>query len=200
MTIAAVSLGAVCDLSRKRTWSRHQSLSRGVSGEGRDEHARGQWPVPGAIARLRGRHRHRLVRAAVEAALEHDRVGPAGRLLRELHRAFRRLGTRVREEETVDAVRSDLREPIGELLQQRVPVHVHLRVDELGRLLLDRGDDLRMAVPGARHRDARREVEVLGAVRGRDPGAASRHDLQIGDLEPDVRQMRSHRRIVCPRP
>ena len=142
---------------------------RVVSGEGRDEHARGQRPVPGAVARLRGRHRHRLVRAAVKAALEHDRVGPAGRLLRELHRALSRLGARVREEEAVDAIRSDLREPVRELLQQRVAIHVDLCVDELRRLLLDRGDDLRMAVPGARHRDARREVEVLGAVRRRDP-------------------------------
>ncbi len=38
----------------------------------------------------------------------------------------------------------------------RVAVAVHLRVDEPRRLVLDRGDDLRMAVAGADDRDARR--------------------------------------------
>ena len=34
-------------------------------------------------------------------------------------------------------------EPVAELLDERVAVAVHLRVDEPRRLLLDRGDDLR---------------------------------------------------------
>ena len=167
-----------------------------VDREGRHEDARRQRRVAGAVARLRRRHRHRLVGAPVEAPLEHDRVRPAGRLLGELDRALGRLGARVRKEEPVDAVGRDLGELVGELLEQGMAIHVHLRVDELRRLLLDRGDDLRVAVTGARDRDARREVEVLPSIGGRHPRPPARGDLQIGHLEPDVGQVRCHGRIV----
>ena len=80
----------------------------------------------------------------------------------------------------------------AKLLGQRTAVAVGLRVDELGRLLADRVDDARMAVPGARDRDAGGEVEVLLAVGGRDHAARAGDDLEIRGAEPHVTQMRTH--------
>ena len=57
-------------------------------------------------------------------------------------------------------------EPVGELLGQRAAVAVGLRVHDLAGLLADRVDHARVAVAGARDRDAGGEVEVLGAVGG----------------------------------
>ena len=197
MIIAAVSAGAVCAASR---WSSPASaavdLGVGVGGERigerRDEDARRQRRVPGAVARLRRRHRHRQVRAPVEAAGEHDHVRPARHLLGELHRGFGDLRTRVRVEERVDARRRDLGQAVGERLEQVVVVAVHLGVDEPLRLLRDRGRHLRVAVAGRRDRDPGGEVEVLDAVGRGDPAPLARRDLQVGDREPHVGEVRRH--------
>ena len=195
MMTAAVSAGAVCARSRWSKPARARSISASVSsargsGNGATKMPAGQRRVPGAIAGLRRRHRHRQMRATVEAAGEHDDVRTSGRLLRELHRSFGDLGTRVRVEERVDAGRCDLGEAIGERLEQIVAVAVDLRVHEPLGLGRDRGDDLRMRVAGGGDRDARSEVEVLDAVGGGDPAAVTGRNLEVGDREPHVRQMR----------
>ena len=59
----------------------------------------------------------------------------------------------------------DLGEARRELLGQGAAVAVGLRVHDLPGLLADRVDDTRMAVAGARDRDARGEVEVLACRR-----------------------------------
>jgi hypothetical protein len=68
--------------------------------------------------------------------------------------------------------------------------HVDLGVDESLRLSSDGGGDLRVSVPGRVDGDAGGEVEVLDAIDGRDPATATVGDLQIGDLEPHVREVR----------
>ena len=104
---------------------------------------------------------------------EHDDVRPPGRLLGELHRGLGDLGAGVGEEERVDCAGRELGELGGERLEQVVGEHVDLGVDEPLGLLGDRGDDLRVAVAGGVDGDAGGEVEVLVAIGGRDPAAAS---------------------------
>ena len=79
-----------------------------------------------------------------------------------------------------------------ELLRQRAAVAVGLRVHDLAGLLANGVDDARMAVAGARDRDARGEVEVFRAVDGADHATRARHDFEVGGTEPDVTQMRPH--------
>src|SRR5687768_9335835 len=50
-----------------------------------------------------------------------------------------------------------------------------------------------MRVTGRRDGDAGREVEVLDTVGGGDPASTPRRHLQVGHLEPHVRQMRHGR-------
>ena len=170
------------------------------TGERRDEHPRWQRAVTGPVDGLRRGHRHGEVGATVERPLEHDHVGPSGRLLGQLHRRLGRLGAGVGEEEGVDAGGGDVVERVGQLAQERVGVAVGLGVDEPRRLGLDRGDDRRVAVTGAGDGDAGGEVEVPVAVAGRDPATLTRHDIEIGDLVPNRGKMRhptSVARIPC---
>ena len=89
---------------------------------------------------------------------------------------------------------SDGGEPARQLRQARVAVDVDLGVDELRGLGLDRRDHVRVAVAGARDRDAAGEVEVLVAVRGGDDAPRAGGHLEVGDPEPDIRNVLSHRR------
>ncbi len=166
-----------------------------------DEHTRRQGRVTGAVPGLRRGHRHRLMRPSVEAALEHDDVRPTGRLLGELDRRLGDLGAGVGVEERVDAVRGEFGETRRERLHQVVRVHVGLRVDEPLRLFGDRLGHVRVGVAGGRDRDPAAEVEVALAGRGRDPRSLTRRDLEIGHLEPHVRQVvRVHRTILTRSP
>ena len=83
----AVDGGGFVDSPRERTRER------------RDEDACREWLIAGAHADLRGGHRHRQVRAAVEPALHDDDVGTAGGVARKLYRRFGCLRTRVGEED-----------------------------------------------------------------------------------------------------
>ena len=85
---------------------------------------------------------------------------------------------------------AQLGEPGGERLEQVVGVDVRLGVDEARGLLGDRLDDVRVAVPGRVDGDAGGEVEVLLAVDGRHPATAPARHLEVGDLEPHVREVR----------
>ena len=90
-------------------------------------------------------------------------------------------------------------QPPGQLGQAGVAVDVDLGVDEPGRLGLDGLHHVRVAVAGARDRDAAREVEVLLAVGGGDDAARAGGHLEVGDPEPHVRHAVSHRRPPLPR-
>ena len=156
--------------------------------------------VAGAVARLRRCHGHGQVGAAVEAAAEHDDVRPASGLLGQLHGRLGDLGPGVGVEERVDRPRRQRGQAGGERLEQIVVVDVHLGVQEPLGLGLDGGDDLRMAVPRRRHGDAGGEVEVLRAVDRGDDAASARHDLQWGDGEPDLGEVRRHGPMLRGRP
>ena len=57
---------------------------------------------------------------------------------------------------------------------------------ELRRLLLDRGDHARVAVPDVQHRDAGQEVEVLVALVVPEPHALAAHELdRVADVRRD---------------
>ena len=108
---AAVSSGAVMRLQQVvEAAQRRGDLGVLVGGERvgvrRDEDAGRQRRVAGAVAGLRRGHRHRHVRATVEAAAEHDDVRALGGLLGQLDRGLGDLGAGVGEEERVDAGRA----------------------------------------------------------------------------------------------
>ena len=95
---------------------------------------------------------------------------PAG----QLQAGFQRFGAAVGEE---DALARLAGRHLGQPLRQvdlRLVVEIGARhVQQLAGLVLDGGDDLRMAVPGARHGDAGREVEEEIAVHVLDDRAAA---------------------------
>src|SRR5688572_15691786 len=62
-------------------------------------------------------------------------------------------------------------------------------MDQPLRLLADGRHNPGVAVPSRGHGDATREVEVLVAVCGFDDAAPPRRDLQVGDAEPDIRDV-----------
>ena len=95
--------------------------------------------------------------AAVERALEgHEPIAlgmSLGELIaaHDLDHAFHRLGAGIAEEHLVGEAL--LAQPRGELLAIRALEQVR-HVPELGRLLLQRSNQMRMAVPQRIHRDA----------------------------------------------
>ena len=166
---------------------------------GGDEDARRQWRVTGAIHRLRRGHRHRLMGASVEAALEHDDVRPTRRLLGELHGCFGDLGAGVGVEKGVDAVRRDVGETRRQGLHEIVGVHVGLGVHETLRLRSDRSSDVGVAVAGGGDGDTAAEVEVPVARGGGDPRPLTGRDFEVGHLEPHVRQVVGAHLCIIPR-
>ena len=144
------------------------------------EDARQEWTEPGVVLRLGRGERDGSVRPAMERPEECDDVRsarrPAGQLYRgldDLRPAVAKVGPR-----PAAGDRRDLGEAPAQLRIDR-QVEVRRReVDELGGLLLDRRDDLGMAVAGRVDRDAGREVEeeVAVDVLDRQALAADRHD------------------------
>ena len=111
----------------------------------------------------RAGRRQRAQRAAVERALEGDDAIALGMALggviaaRDLDRAFHRFGAGITEEHQIG--KALLAQPCGELVAVRAPEQVR-HVPELGGLLLQGCDQMRMAVAKRIDRDARGEVEI----------------------------------------
>ena len=150
--------------------------------ERRMEHLREQRGEAPALARFRRRQRQGAECPAVKRPDERDIARPSGGIARELHGALDRLGAGVREEDTRRRARQD---PVLQSLRQldlRRVVEVRPgHVDEAFRLLLDRGDNLRVGVARGDDGDAGREVEEPVAVHVCDPAApASLHDEGVG--------------------
>ena len=125
------------------------------------------------------RQRHRPVGAAVERAEERDHAVaprvPAG----ELQRAFERLGPAVGEEHLLRRRPGrDLRELLREVDLRAVVEVGAAHVEQLLRLVLDRRDDLGVAVPRRGDGDAGGEVEEQVAVHVLDDAPAAALDDQ----------------------
>ena len=148
----------------------------------------------------------------MERAEERHDVGPAGCPPGQLDRGLDDLGAGVAEirPRPTAGDRRDLGEALADLGVDRQVEVARGEVDELGRLLLDRGDDLGVGMAGRVHRDAGGEVEeeVAVDVLDRQAVTADGHDrigarqarrrpgfvecdvgsgLRAGDLGDDVR-------------
>ena len=137
-------------------------------------HARNAGAEATLLLRLGGGQRERAHGASVERSEECDHVLPLGVIARQLQRDFNRLRAGVA---VVDLVRprhgSDLRQPLGQR-DHALVVKIRARhVDQFGRLLLNGGDHVGMAVSGRGDGDAGGEIEELVAVHVRDHDAAA---------------------------
>ena len=116
-------------------------------------------------------------RPAVEAALERDDPGAAGRLAGDLERGLVGLGAGVAEEGP--ATGEALREQGGELQHRLRPVEIG-RVPEAVELLVGGRERRRGEVSEADDGDPGHEVEVLAAGVVPDAAAIAPHDRDIG--------------------
>ena len=151
-------------------------------------------PKPGVVLRLGRRQRDRTVRPAVERAEERDDVRPLRRVAGELDRGLDDLRPAVAEVDAGLATgdRRDLGQASADLGVDRQVEVGRREVDQLGRLLLDRGHDLRMRVAGRVDRDAGGEVEEEVAVDVLDRQAFTAD----GDDRVGPRQARRRPRLV----
>ena len=143
------------------------------------EDARQERAEAGVVLRLRRRQGDGAVGAAVEGAEEGDDVRAVRGVAGELDRGFDRLGAGVAEvRPSATGDRRELGQATADLGVDREVEVAGAEVDELGGLLLDGGDHLRMRVPGGGDRDAGGEVEEQVAVDVLDGQAIApdRHD------------------------
>ncbi len=134
----------------------------------------------------------RRQRAAMERAFEGDDAIALGMTLggvilaRDLDHALHRLGAGIAEEHEVgEALLAQTR---GELVAIRALEQVR-HVPQFCRLLLQRRDQVRMAMAQGIHRDARGEVEIAIAIGGDQPRALTAFEAEIDPGE-DGEQMR----------
>jgi len=106
---------------------------------------------------------------------------------RDLDGALHRLGAGIAEEHLVGEAR--FAQPRGEPLAVRALEQVR-HVPELGGLLLQRGDQMRMRVTERVDRDAAGEVEITLAVSAEQPRAfaALERDIGAGEDRQEVRR------------
>jgi hypothetical protein len=135
------------------------------------------------------RQAERAVRVAVVGAEERDRLRAAGRGARELERAVVGVGSRKAERDLLRAAAG--RDPrqlggeVGEALMERV---AGVDGDQPLRLVADRGDDARVAVPGAGRARHRVEVEEAAAVALAQLGAVAAFEDQRDERDPRRRR------------
>ena len=130
----------------------------------RPVHLGGERPHAALVHELRGQ-RHRQQRAAVEAAVERDHRVSAGVVAGDLDRVLDRLGAGVDQQRLlVVRARRELAQHPAHLEIGVVGGHREAGVDQLLRLLADRGDDRLGRVAEVEDADAAGEVDVLAAV------------------------------------
>ena len=121
----------------------------------------------GVVLRLRGGQAHRPVRSGRgRRPGTRRRTGRPSCVSSELDRDLDHLGPGVAEVRPGATAldRAEVREALAQLGVDRQVEVARREVDEVGRLLLDRGHDLGVGVTGRGHRDAGREVEEEVAV------------------------------------
>ena len=139
------------------------------------ENARQQRAEIFSLHGLARRQRKRAERAAVKAAVKRDELVALRVIPRELHRRFDSLGAGISEIDALRALaRRNGRELFGELDHALIVKIGAGHVDQLGRLLLNGGDHLRMAVPGGDYGNSRGEIEESISVHVLHHGAATR--------------------------
>ena len=121
----------------------------------------------------------------MEAVVEDDDAGAAGRGTRDLDRVLDRLGARVHQDRLLALARARrvLGEPSAHLDVGLVGADHEALVEELVDLLVDRRDDRREPVPRVLAGDPAREVEVDGAVGRLDLCALGAHDHEPGSRD-----------------
>ena len=139
------------------------AVSVGV-GEGGDMHSAHQRRESGAELGAGGGQRGRAHRPAVESAVERDDVGSSGGHPGQADRGLDRFGAGGGVEDAVESRGQEVTQLLGELEQRRVHHRRVLGMNDLADLFTGRGDDIRVAVPGAGDTDSGGEVEVLLAV------------------------------------
>ena len=144
-------------------------------------HARNQRRETALLLRLGRGQRERAHGASVERAEEGDHVLPLGVIARQLQRALDRFGAGVA---VVNAMRPGHRRNLRQARGQRdhaLVVKIRARhVDQFGRLLLNGGDHVGMAMAGRSHGDAGGKIEELVAVNvGNDDAASALGDQRI---------------------
>ncbi len=175
---------------------------------------RGEGPAVGDHAA----DRHAAEADTVIAALAADQAG-AGRLAvgavvgeRDLQRRVDRFGAGIGEEDTVQVLRCDLGETLGEIEGQRMAHLERGREIQRHQLALDRGGDLPAAVAGIDAPEARGAVDHLAAVdrgvvhalgRGEQPRrlleltvGRERHPERVG-LDRVRNLMKGHGPLLC---
>src|SRR5207247_4266969 len=131
----------------------------------------------------------------VDAAVKGDELRAArgaADAARELHRRFHRLRPRVAEEYL--RREGDSGQAVGEGLGRLAVVEV-ARVNELPRLLADRGRDRAVAITAAVDPDAGREVEIGVAVGVGAARAPAGHATQVAAMDRQQRAQGSPRRM-----
>ena len=142
----------------------------------------GEGTEPRLVGAHLARHRHRQERPPVEAVLEDDDRGPAGRGARDLDGVLDRLCAGVDEDRLLALAGAGrvLGEPPADLDVRLVGADHEALVQEAVDLLVDRGDDRREAVARVLAGDPAREVQIDGAVRRLDlrPLGACDHEAR----------------------
>ena len=140
-------------------------------------------PEAGLVGAHLARHGHRQQRAAVEAVVEDDDAGAAGRRTRDLDRVLDRLGARVHQDRLLVLARARrvLGEPPAHLDVGLVGADHEALVEELVDLLVDRCNDRREPVPRVLARDPAREIEVDGCRRPPRPVRPRRARPRAGE-------------------
>ena len=154
-------------------------------GEGGDMHSTHQWRESGAELGAGRRQRGRTHRPAVEPAVERDDVGSSRRHARQADRGFDCFGAGGGVEDTVDPRGQEFAEFGGEFEQGFVHHRRVLGMNDLADLFAGRGDDVGMAMAGARDADSGGEVEVLLAVGRVNPATGRVVDDDRGGLLED---------------
>ena len=126
------------------------------------------------LLRLRSGQRERPHRPPMERAQKSDHLLPLRVIARQFQSALDGFGPGV---SVVNLVRPrhgrDLRKALGQRHHAFVIKVCARHVDQFARLLPNRGHHFRMAVPSGSHRNPRRKIEELVAIRILDHNAAA---------------------------
>ena len=143
----------------------------GITHVRNSRHERRETPF---LLRLRSRQRKRAHGPSVKSAEKSDHLLPLGVIARQFQSALNGLGAGVSVIKLVrPRHRRNLRKPLGQRHHALVIKVGARHVNQFARLLLNRGDHVRMAMAGRNHGNARGKIEELIAIHVFDHNAAA---------------------------